>query len=359
MLRDVLMRERPDVVHFHNVFPLLTPAAIAEAHRYGASVVLTVHNYRFACPAGTLLRNGQIHEDCIEGSSLLCGLRNSRGLWSESIAYGVALEIQRRLRFLHRWVDAYVAPSHFVATMLGRAGYPKNRIHTISHGTRVADTPSAVGDYALYAGRLISGEGNPNTRRSVAACTRRPIGHRGCGAARQFRRCCSEGSISYRGHVNQTAAAELMRGALFTLMPSEWYEGQPYGALESMAVGTPLVASRLGALAEVTEDRVTGVLVPPGDPAALAAAMQEIWENKKPSRGDGTESMGIRERALLSRGADQATCPTLRTTRLFARIGIVPSQARGRHGDHQRCCILPPVPNAISAYRAPWWGSRA
>src|SRR5581483_9713368 len=84
LLREVLVRETPDLVHFHNAFPLLTPAAVREAHRYGAGVVLTIHNYRFACPAGTLLRNGRIHDDCIEGSSLLCGLRNSRGVWTES-----------------------------------------------------------------------------------------------------------------------------------------------------------------------------------------------------------------------------------------------------------------------------------
>lgn len=110
-------------MHFHNIFPLLTPAAMREARRHGARVVLTIHNYRFACPAGTLLRNGHIHEDCIEGSSLLCGLKNSRGVWSESVAYGIALEVQRRLRLFHRWVDAFLAPSKFVAVLIVRAGY--------------------------------------------------------------------------------------------------------------------------------------------------------------------------------------------------------------------------------------------
>jgi glycosyltransferase involved in cell wall biosynthesis len=280
LLRDVLAREKPDVVHFHNVFPLLTPAAMREARRHGASVVLTVHNYRFACPAGTLLRNGRIHEDCIEGSSLLCGLRNSRGVWSESIAYGVAIELQRRLRFLHRWVDAYVAPSRFVATMLARAGYPTDRIHTISHGTPLSDAPSPAGDYALYAGRLSPEKG---TRTLVAASHLAPgvpLVIAGAGPLAPLVGAVAGETVSYRGHVDQATAAELMRGALFTVMPSECYEGQPYGALESMAVGTPLVASRLGGLAEITEDGVTGVLVPPGDPGALAAAMREMWTDK-------------------------------------------------------------------------------
>ena len=159
LLREVLFRQRPTVVHFHNFLPLLTPAAMREARRHGARVVLTVHNYRFACPAGTLLRDGRIHEDCIDGSSLLCGLRNSRGVWSESIAYGLAIEAQRRLRLLHRWVDAYIAPSEFVARMLVRAGYPGERVHVIHHGTPIDKTVTAPGDYALYAGRLSSEKG--------------------------------------------------------------------------------------------------------------------------------------------------------------------------------------------------------
>src|SRR5581483_3158470 len=102
LLRQAIEITAPDVVHFHNIFPLLTVSAIREAKRAGLPAVLTTHNYRFACPSGTLLRSGRRHDDCVEGSSLLCGLRNSRGVWTESIAYGMALEIQRRLRLLHR-----------------------------------------------------------------------------------------------------------------------------------------------------------------------------------------------------------------------------------------------------------------
>ena len=280
LIREALARKSADVVHFHNVFPQLTPAAMREARRHGASVVLTVHNYRFACPAGTLLRNGKIHEDCIEGSSLLCGLRNSRGVWSESIAYGLAIELQRRLRMLQRWVDAYVAPSRFVATMLGRAGYPRDRIHTISHGTPIADAPSPVGQYALYAGRLSPEKGI----RTLIAASRLvpgvPLIVAGDGPLAALVEAEKSDRFSYLGHVDRAKVAELTQGALFSVMPSECYEGQPYGALESLAVGTPLVASRLGGLAEIIENGVTGTLVPSGDPVALAAAMQEIWTDQ-------------------------------------------------------------------------------
>ena len=242
--------------------------------------MLTIHNYRFACPAGTLLRNGQIHEDCIEGSSLLCGLRNARGIWSESIAYGVALELQRRLRLLQRWVDAYIAPSRFVGTMLARAKYPRARIQTISHGTPISEAPSPAGSYALFAGRLSSEKGVETLLAASRLAPAVPLVIVGAGPlAPRVRAAAGEG-VSFLGHVDAERAAELTRGALFTIMPSEWFENQPFGALESMAVGTPMIASRLGGLAEIVQDGDTGLLVPHGDPRALAEAMSLMWADK-------------------------------------------------------------------------------
>jgi glycosyltransferase involved in cell wall biosynthesis len=280
LLRDVLARERPDVVHFHNIFPLLTPAAIHEARLQGARVVLTIHNYRFACPAGTLLRNGRIHEDCVDGSSLLCGLRNSRGVWSESLAYGVALELQRRLRLLHRWVDAYVCPSNFVATMLSRAGYPSDRIHTIYHGTSIDDTFTPSGDYALYAGRLSSEKGVETLVAASRLAPTVPLVIAGDGPLASLVHSAVGDAVSYVGRVDQKEVGRLVHEARFTVAPSCCFEGQPYGVLESMASGRAVVASRLGGLAEIVDDGVTGILVSPQDAVALAEAMEELWRDR-------------------------------------------------------------------------------
>jgi len=289
LLREILVREKPDVVHFHNIFPLLTPAAMREARRHRARVVLTIHNYRFACPAGTLLRNGQIHEDCVDGSSLLCGLRNARGAWTESVAYGVAIELHRRMRLLHRWVDAYVAPSKFVATMLARAGYPRARIHTIYHGTPLDETLSPRGDFALYVGRLSMEKGIEALLTASELSPGVPLVIAGDGPLAARVRSAANGAISYMGRVNPEQVAQLARHARFTIAPSQWFEGMPFSVLESMAVGTPVVASRLGGLAEIVDDGTNGILVPPKDPAALATAMQALWDDEA-----GATEMGSR-----------------------------------------------------------------
>jgi glycosyltransferase involved in cell wall biosynthesis len=279
LVHDALVTHAPDVVHFHNVFPLLTPAAMREARRHGARVVLTIHNYRFACPAGTLLRNGEIHEDCIEGSSLLCGLRNPRGTWSESMAYGLAIEAQRRLRLLHRWVDAYVAPSRFVAAMLERAGYPRDRIQTIYHGTPIDEAPSSSGDFAFYGGRLSGEKGLETLLAASQRSPQIPVVIAGDGPLAGAVRSAGD-NVSPTGLVDSERVRQLVRTARFTIAPSEWYEGLPFSVLESMAAGKPVVASRLGGLAELVNDGVTGLLVPPRAPAALSTAMNALWSDE-------------------------------------------------------------------------------
>lgn len=284
LLTDVLVRETPDVVHFHNTLPLLTPAALRAAQRFGSRVVVTIHNYRFACPAGTLIRNGQIHEDCIEGSSLLCGLRNSRGVWTESVAYGIALEAQRRLLLLQRWVDAYVTPTLFVSELLERAGYPGSRIHVIAHGTPADDAVEPAGDTALYASRLSKEKGIETLVAASRLASDVPIVVAGNGPLTPLVEANAGQSIRYVGHVTSTSVAELSRRSRLTVVPSLCFEGLPYSVIESMAHGRPVVASHIGALAEIVRDGETGLLVPPGDPVALAAAIQELWDD--PARAE-------------------------------------------------------------------------
>jgi glycosyltransferase involved in cell wall biosynthesis len=322
LMREALAREKPSIVHFHNLFPLLTPAAVREARVYGARTILTIHNYRFACPAGTLLRNGRIHEDCIDGSSLLCGLRNSRGAWSESLAYGIALEVQRRLRMLHRWVDAYVTPSKFIATMLARAGYPAERIHTIYHSTPIEPEPSSAGDFAFYAGRLSSEKGVSTLLEAAARAPRVPLRIAGDGPLTDLVRQEANSHLTYLGHVGQNAIARLRREALVTVAPSECYEGQPLGVLESMAAGTPVIASRLGGLAEIVEDGETGVLVPAGDAGAFADAMEALWK-------DRPRAAALGRRAWLY--AREHFTPETQTRRLIALYESVTSERVSTH----------------------------
>ncbi len=279
LLERVMKKEHPDVVHFHNIYPMLTPAAIRAAYESGAATAATFHNYRFACPSGLLLRKGRLHEDCIDGSSLLCGLRNSRGSIAESVAYGIALEVQRRLRFFDRWLDVFVAPSHFLERMLIRVGYPSSRIRVIAHGIPSNSHPSPEGSYVFFAGRLSEEKGITTLLDSARQLPETPFVVAGDGPLASILRVNTPANLRYVGLISRDEVEVFRRAAALTVVPSWCYEVQPYGVLESYAVGKPVIASRLGALAELVIDGVTGLLVEPRSGSQLAAAIRCLTSN--------------------------------------------------------------------------------
>ena len=279
---------KPDVVHFHNIWPLLTPSALRIAKRRNAAVLLTAHNYRFACPGGMLLRDGAVHQDCIEGSSLVCALRNPRNSFAESLAYGIALEVQRRLRMLERWVDAFVAPSTFMAQMLVRAGLPEKRVHVIANGLPPSIEPRALGRSALFFGRLSAEKGARTVLEAARLAPDIPVVIAGAGPLEPEVRAAP---VNYLGRLNQQGLARALDGAAFSLAPSECYDNQPFAVLEAFAAGRPVIATRIGGLPEIVRDGVTGLLVSPHSPAELAGAMRRLLLDPNLTRELGTNAL--------------------------------------------------------------------
>jgi glycosyltransferase involved in cell wall biosynthesis len=271
---SVIEEWRPDVVHFHNIWPLLTPSALRIAKTKNAMVLLTAHNYRFICPGGMLLRGGLVHEDCIEGSSLRCALRNPRGSLVESLTYGAALEVQRRFRMLERWVDAFIAPSDFMAQILIRAGFAEEKVHVIAYGLPSTAAPTTSGRSALFFGRLSAEKGVRTVLEAARLAPEVPVVIAGGGPLEDEVRAAP---VTYLGQLDQKGLASALGGAAFSLAPSEWYDNQPFAILEAFAAGRATIATRIGGLPEVVRDEVTGLLIPPHSPAELALAMRRLW----------------------------------------------------------------------------------
>jgi glycosyltransferase involved in cell wall biosynthesis len=277
-IQEPLEAWSPSVVHFNNIWPLLTPSALLAAKRSGAAVVCTVHNYRFACPGGTLLRQGVVHEDCIEGSSLRCGLRGSRDSRVESVTYGIALAIQRRMGMLARWTDAFVAPSRFMAEMLVRSGIPRNSVHVIPNGVPETERRQSVSarDYVLFVGRMAPEKGIRTLLAASREVPKIPFAFAGDGPIAEEVQSAG-GNVRYLGRLDGDGLRSALDRAAFTVVPSEWYENCPLALLESMAAGRPAVVTDIGGLSEIVDEGSTGVSVPPADPGRLAQAIAELW----------------------------------------------------------------------------------
>jgi len=210
----------------------------------------------------------------------MCGLRGSRDSRFESIAYGIAVAVQRRLRLIDRWVDAIVVPSEYLASTLRRAGFAQERIHVIRNGVHVNGWRPREREYALYAGRL-SHEKGIDDLLEAARLSQVPLRIAGDGPlSDRVRSAAHTGAVEYVGRLAPSELAELRQRAAFVVVPSVCPEISPFAALEAFADGTPVISSTTGGLPEIVDDPQLGTTVPPHDPVALSHAMSEWWERR-------------------------------------------------------------------------------
>jgi glycosyltransferase involved in cell wall biosynthesis len=273
-------REHAEVVHFHNTFPLISPAAYYAARKAGAAVVQTLHNYRLLCPGAMFLRDGAVCESCL-GRAPVAALVHKcyRGSRAASAATATMLVAHRAAATYRRQVDAYIALTEFGRQKFIAGGLPAEKVVVKPNFVSPDPGPGAGrGGYALFVGRLAPGKGLETL---LDAWTRHapgmPLKILGDGPlAGLVREASAAGAarIEWLGRRPLAEVYDAMGSAAVLVMPSVWYEGLPKTLIESFAKGTPVIASRLGALAECVTDGHTGYLFRPGDPADLAAQVR-------------------------------------------------------------------------------------
>jgi glycosyltransferase involved in cell wall biosynthesis len=276
------------VVHVHNMLPLFGPRALAAARSAGARVVLHLHNYRLFCSIATCFRDGEPCFRC-RGRLTLPGLvLNCRGSVPESAVYATALSMHQPAVF--REVDRFVTPSAYARGQLERLGLPSERVEVVANyvpDAWFADRSAAhEGEYAVAVGRL-SEEKGFTTAIEAAEISRVPLKIAGDGpleAELRARAGALNGPVELLGRLSAPELAQLLRGAAMAVVPSVGGDVMPYAALEAMAAGLPVVASRSGSLPEVVgEERC----VPRRDAHALASAMRALHRDPERRRTEG------------------------------------------------------------------------
>jgi glycosyltransferase involved in cell wall biosynthesis len=281
-LRALIRTSRPDVVHVHNTFPLLSPAVYYAASVERVPVVQTLHNYRLLCPSSVLYRENRVCESCMETRSLWPAIQHRcyRQSRTASIAAAGMLTFHRVLETFRKKVTAYIALSEFARTKFIQGGLQP---HTVFVKPNFIDPDpgrgSGFGDYCMFVGRLTEEKG---VRTLLEAWTRyTPSLHleiAGDGElASEVQAAAARCShIRWLGRLDKQALYERMQRAAALIVPSVWYE--PFGLVvaEAFAMGVPVIASRIGALAEIIQHGRTGLHFEPANSADLAAQVQHF-----------------------------------------------------------------------------------
>jgi glycosyltransferase involved in cell wall biosynthesis len=271
---------RPDVVHVHNTFALISPSVYAAVARARVPVVQTLHNFRLLCLQAMFLRDGLVCEDCL-GRFPWRGVlhRCYRQSAPQSAVLAAMIGLHRAIGTYRRKVCRYIALSEFSRTKFIAGGLPGERIAVKSN---FADEPVLDGGLlrsgALFVGRLSPEKGTGVLARAAARGQSAVIDVIGEGPERSSLEAVS--SLRLVGWQNREAVYARMREASFLVVPSVCYENFPLTVVEAFANGLPVIASRLGAMAELICDGATGLLFEAGNADDLAARM--AWAQAHP-----------------------------------------------------------------------------
>ena len=286
-MRDTLQKTRPDVVHVHNTFPLLSPA-IFHAIGNQAARVLTLHNYRLFCPAAIPMRNGVVCTKCLDCHSVwpaVChGCYRESRLATLSLAFSV--ELHRRIGTWENQVDAFIVLSDFQKNLMVEAGLPEKRVHVkpnFFEGDPRHIPWNEKDDAVVFAGRLSPEKGVEHLVKAwITWGTQAPeLRILGDGPLRGKLSLLAdkhpEAKIRFYGQVSSEKTIREIATAKLLVLPSVCFETFGMVIVEAFAFGTPVAVSDLGPLSSIVHHNENGVVFSAGNPESLLRRVRTAW----------------------------------------------------------------------------------
>ena len=292
--RSMLRQHKPDIVHVHNTFVMISPSIYSACKEEGVPVVQTLHNYRLICPAATLFRDGRICEECVGGGiwrGVLHGCyRDSR---AATATVALMLTTHRLLGTWEQLIDHYIALTEFARQKFVAAGLPEEKI-SVKPNFVLSDPGerSTLGRFALFVGSLSDAKGVwallhawQTNRLSI------PLRIVGDGPLKEelvnFAQRNQLVNVSFTGQLPHSRVLNLMKKARCLIFPSEWYE--PFGLtlLEAFACGLPVISSGIESLRDLVRPEDTGLVFNAGNSQDLADKVRWAWDHPTEMRAIG------------------------------------------------------------------------
>jgi glycosyltransferase involved in cell wall biosynthesis len=307
MFGQFLRQKRPDIVHIHNLYPLISPSILPECTAQDIPVVMTVHNFRLSCPNGLMLSHGELCDRCLGGREYWCFFRNCENSLLKSTGYALRTAAARILKRYYDHVDHFICLSAFQRDVLIREGLPADRVTVLANPMAfTGDSSIGNGDYVAYVGR-ISPEKDIWTL-VKAACRLGDVPFKFAGSYHRMQEVIKKkpNNCEFLGQLDAKDLAHFYRNARMVIFATRCYEGFPTVLLEAMSYGLPIICSRIGGLPEIVKEGKTGLFYKPGNVDELADHVRTLWQDAALCRqlGDGGRQKGLKEYAtdgLLSR----------------------------------------------------------
>lgn len=272
---------RPDVIHVHNTFPLISPSLYWAASKASIPVVQTLHNFRLLCPQAMFLRNGKVCEDCLGHIPWHAAMHGCyRGSKAQSTVVAGMVVMHRAIGTWQNKITRYIALNAFCRQKFIEGGLPANRIVIKPNFVDLKAPKDIARAGFLFVGRLSTEKGVQVLAKAAELATNASIRVAGTGSETSVIQGIP--NVQLLGPLDGNGVTLEMSRAMALVLPSIWYENFPRTLVEAFACGLPVIASKLGALAELVQEGTTGLLFEAGNAEDLASKLR--WAHNNPQK---------------------------------------------------------------------------
>lgn len=288
-VQQLIEKEKPDIVHTHTFFPLLSPSILYAAKRSGVKVVATLHDTRFVCPCSTSLRGTELCNDCGDGKYFRmfkygC-FKNSR---LQSFIVAVIFTYHRLRRSFYKQIDRYICLNENQIQHLTKIGFDRNKItkkynfvSDAEANLKAIKTDYLPERYAVFYGRIGEEKGIRILMKIWNKLPDIPLVVMGSGPLEdEFKQWTEKhDNVYFLGYTEHAKCLSIVKGGEFVVFPSIWYEGCSMVEIETESLGKGLIATDLGFSTEAIENGVNGYKVKLGDVKGFRECITELWSN--------------------------------------------------------------------------------
>lgn len=286
-VKKLVETERPDIVHIHTFFPLLSPSVLYAAKRAGAKVVATLHDTRFICPCATSLRGTELCNRCGDGNYFrMCKYGCFKGSRLQSFIVACIFTYHRLRKSFYKQIDRYICLNENQIQLLKSIGFDENKI--VKKYNFVPDVDANVDNakseelperYVVFYGRIGEEKGIRILMQIWNEIHDIPLVVMGGGPLEEEFRNWAEKkeNVFYLGYTQHDKCLSIVKRAEFVVFPSIWYEGCSMVEIETESLGKGIIATDLGFSQEAIEDGVNGFKVPLGSVEGFEQTIRKLW----------------------------------------------------------------------------------
>jgi glycosyltransferase involved in cell wall biosynthesis len=283
-LRILLNKEKPDIIHIHNLYPLISPSILPFIRKYGIPVIMTVHNYRLVCPNGLFYNGEKICEACSNGKEWNCIINNCEKSILKSLSYALRNASSRIFKYYKNNIDAFLCLTEFQRQKLIQNGFPENRCHTLPNflgdikNKIIYDT--SIKENILFLGRINKQKGFDILINAAKRCKNIKFKVAGKPDKKFINIDNLPENVQWLGIIDGQKKEEALNTALALVFTSRSYEGFPMVFLEAMQHGIPVIAPRLGGYPEIIREGKNGWLYEPENEFDLIRILNKVNQDR-------------------------------------------------------------------------------